>query len=307
MEEKNILKNNFLDKITCLCFSGGGIKGLSFVGVLEKLIEKKIINIDNINLFVGTSAGSIISFLLNLNYNIIEIKTFVYTFNFAKLNNDFDCIKMFETFGINNGDKIKLLFSKFLESKFNVKDITFEELFNLTNKKLIIIGTNLTKFEEVVFSVDKTPSFSVIDAVRISISVPLIFTPVIINDEMFVDGCLVNNFPINHCPEDHTIGLYIKFTPNIELNNIQNIVLSSFNLACNTLTEKHIEKYEKYVIKINNPKNTLEYFDLTHEYKEQLLMMGLSGVETFISSLSFIENESIKEPLKEPQIEPLKE
>jgi len=61
-------------KITTLCFSGGGIKGFSFLGALEGLIEKKIINLSEIRCFVGTSIGAMLSFLLILGWEIEEMK-----------------------------------------------------------------------------------------------------------------------------------------------------------------------------------------------------------------------------------------
>ena len=78
--------------------------------------------------------------------------------------------------------------------------------------------------------------------------------------------------------------IIIKFSPNKDLDTIQSIILNSFNLACNTLTEKHLAKY-KYIIKIINPNFDLQYFDLTPEYKDMLINMGKSSVEQFISSL----------------------
>ena len=58
--------------------------------------------------------------------------------------NDFDfnkmepniCVNQFiENCGIDNGNKMIFLFSQFLEYKFNIKDVTFIELYNITKKK----------------------------------------------------------------------------------------------------------------------------------------------------------------------------
>jgi patatin-like phospholipase/acyl hydrolase len=48
-----------------LCFSGGGIKGIIFVGILKHLKDINFIDMDNITTFIGTSIGSIISFILS--------------------------------------------------------------------------------------------------------------------------------------------------------------------------------------------------------------------------------------------------
>jgi predicted acylesterase/phospholipase RssA len=186
-KEEHIVNNQekISPKITTLCFSGGGIKGFSFIGALECLIEKKIINLTEIKCFVGTSIGAMLSFLLILGWEIEEMKDFIFNFNFSKLKGEINSIAFFQNLGIQDGERFKLLLINFLETKLNVKDITFEELYKLTNKKLIIIGTNLTKGKEVVFNYKTTPHFSVILALRISTAVPIIFSPIIHENEIF--------------------------------------------------------------------------------------------------------------------------
>ena len=66
-----------------ICMSGGGVKGLSFIGTIEKLIKIKYINISNIKKWVGTSVGAIIAYLFCLNYSIQEIKVFIINFDFS--------------------------------------------------------------------------------------------------------------------------------------------------------------------------------------------------------------------------------
>lgn len=276
----NDLSNNSVDisnndnQITCLCFSGGGVKGFSFIGALEKLIEDNIIDLNKIDTYVGTSIGSMISFILSLGIPLKEIKDFLLFFNFSKLNTEVDCLNLLKDYGINNGEKIKLLLIKFLETTFGVKDITFKELYEKTNKKIIIIGTNLTKGCERTFSFEHSPDFSVITAIRISISVPIIFTPVNIDDELYVDGALVNNFPISYCPVNNTIGFYIKNSNNKKIIDIPTFMMACLSITTDTISEKDIMNYGKNIIKILNPNNEITKFDMNQEYKKFLIQMG---------------------------------
>ena len=82
----------------------------------------------------------------------------------------------------------------FLKLKLNVNDITFIELYNITKKNLSMIGTNYTKGTEVCFNHINYPTLSVIKAIRISISVPLLFTPVLYNNDYYVDGAIYLHF-----------------------------------------------------------------------------------------------------------------
>jgi len=295
-EDKQEEKENFTSTsknkkklINTLCFSGGGIKGFSFIGALEKLIENNIINLEEITLYVGTSAGAIISLLLNLGWNTKELKDFVINFNFTKLTGEIDSINFFENYGIQDGERLKLLFIKFLESKLDKRDITFEELYKITKKKIIIIGTNLTIGKEKVFSVDETPEFSVILALRISVSVPIIFTPIKFNNEIFVDGGLVNNFPINHCPKKSTIGFYIKNAHNNQIDSVKTLITSALGVAADTISEKNIKKYIKNVIQIKNTEYNITNFEINLEFKLKLINLGYIEAQRYLDQTNLNE------------------
>ena len=57
--------------VDTLCFSGGGIKGFSFIGVLDYLAKNNKINLELIKNYVGTSCGAILSLhrILSLDGN----------------------------------------------------------------------------------------------------------------------------------------------------------------------------------------------------------------------------------------------
>jgi predicted acylesterase/phospholipase RssA len=267
--------------IDTLCFSGGGIKGFAFIGAIDRLIELGKINLENINKFVGTSAGAILSFLLAIGVDTNELREFILSFNFSKLNGKIDSNLFFERHGINTGDRIIFIFIKFLETKLNVCDITFIDLFNRLNKDLVIIGTNYTQAKETVFSKDTTPDFSVIKAIRISISIPIIFTPVHINNEVYIDGAIINNFPINYCNKETTIGFYIKNTTNNnKIDSFPNYILNCLSIIADSNSEKYISEY-KNVISIQNINMEMTSFDLTQDYKELIINLGLIAVDNF--------------------------
>ena len=269
------------EKIDTLCFSGGGVKGIAFIGALEHLIKNKIIIMEDIKTYVGTSAGAMLSFLLNIGWEISEIKDFLLNFNFEKLISGIDSLSLFETYGIQDRNKLQLLFIKFLENKFQVKDITFEELYQRTNKKIIVIGTNLTKSEEAVFSYKTTPKFSVVLALRISSSIPLIFKPIKYENELYVDGGIVNNFPLNHCSKKTTIGLYIKNSGN-SIESINDFILSVLNTTTDTISNKSMKKYKKNVIEIINTNSEFIKFNINLEERNRIIKDGYNSCDKFI-------------------------
>lgn len=268
--------------IDTLCFSSGGIQGLSFVGCLKYLQDHKYIDIYNINIFVGTSFGAIIAFLLSINYTIDELILITETYNFKSLESELDIDCIFNNFGINNGEKIIIFFNKLLEDKLNITDVTFDKLYEITKKKLIIVGTNFTNCCEKIFSYENTPDISVILALRISISIPLIFTPVLLNDNYYVDGALVNNFPLNLCNKKSTFGFKMIDSTFFKLEKIQDLIYGSLCI----LSDKIVVDDSDYdFIKINKHDNGIHLFSIDNIYIKKLLNNGKFFAKKYLKNI----------------------
>ena len=84
----------------------------------------------------------------------------------------------------------------------NDDDITFAQLQKITGKNFVVCVTNLTSRKFEYWGAFNYPNMSVITAVRASMGVPLIFTPVEWNNDWYVDGGLLNNFPIDFVDQD---------------------------------------------------------------------------------------------------------
>ena len=120
-----------------ICMSGGGIKGFAFIGALDYLNKKKIINIDNIKNWVGTSIGSILAYAVVCGFSITEMENFIIEFDFTKTNPDISIDNIFISHGISDGKRAEFILRSFIQHKFNVDDITFLELYKLTQKNLL--------------------------------------------------------------------------------------------------------------------------------------------------------------------------
>lgn len=273
-----------------ICLSGGGVKGFAYIGALEHMEQNNMLILDNINHWAGTSAGSMLSFILSLGYSIKDVKEFIIGFNFLKLIPEPKIDNIIENHGIDNGDKIMIIIKNFLKEKYNMDDITYEEHYKLTNKKLTIIGTNYTKGTEIVFNHINTPTMSVLLSVRISISIPVIFTPVLYNDDMYLDGGIVNNFPLNHCNKETTLGLYIKNSTSNKLTNIFTLLIGCVGMFCDTVSRKYcpdINFNDYNIIEIENYDAELTNFNLDIDKKLKIIKIG---EESAIKYLDRIKN-----------------
>ena len=267
-----------------ICLSGGGVKGITFIGALEYLEKIKHINMENIKNLIGTSVGSIICFILSLNYTISEIKQFILNFDISKLSPDLNIENLLEKHGIDLGNRIMFVIMNFLKEKHNLDDITFIEHYKLTQKKLTIIGTNYTKGIEEAFDYIKTPNMMVGTAIRISISIPIVFTPVHYNNDYYVDGGVTNNFPLNYCNKETTLGLYVKWSCCNEITNIFSLSVGILNIYCDMISMKHNNNYN--IIEIKNPKSEMTNFNLDKKKKQELINLGKSSAEIYIKELA---------------------
>jgi NTE family protein len=275
-----------------ICLSGGGVKGFSFIGALKYLEGINYINILNINNFIGTSAGAIASLFLSLGYTCLEIETFILEFDFNKIQPDVNIDNLLLNFGIDNGEKITLLLQEFIEYKFNVKDLTFEEHHKLTKNKLSIIGTNYSKSTEVIFNYETKPKMSIITAVRISCAIPIIFMPILFEEDYYIDGGLVNNFPLKYCNSNTTLGIYIKYSACNKLDNIISLLMGALSIMSDTVSTKDCKNNN--VIEIENYHQEFVRFDLTLEDKIKMIDLGVIFTKKYIDNIKIQELNNIK-------------
>lgn len=110
-------------------------------------------------------------------------------------------------------------------------------------KRLFIVGTDINRSVSRVFSYDATPNMEVAEAVRISMSVPLLFESISsdLGDSqsrtatLYVDGGMLYNYPIDLFDQDYTpdetLGLYFNsINKSANLNNIVEFISAA--LSC---------------------------------------------------------------------------
>lgn len=181
-----------------LILSGGGMRCLSFIGAYKALLEKNEKNIDfNINEVCGVSGGAIFGLMIAIGMTVDKMQEIVIDTDFSKLKN-IRIKNLFTNFGLDSGRRIIEWLRNILKNNGISPDITFIELSVLYNiKRLNILATNLSTFSITEFNYENTPNVKVIDAIRMSINIPIIFTKVIYNGDYHVDGAVIDNFPLD--------------------------------------------------------------------------------------------------------------
>lgn len=206
-----------------VCISGGGIKLISSIGILKYLFDNKLITYKTLFKISGVSAGAILAFLINIEYNVDEIEDFSCNFNFKKLLPETNTENLLFFYGFDTNNKLSHMLSLLLKNKYNISDITFKELYDKTHKRLQIGVSNITDNKFELWEYTNQPNTSVIQAVAISACVPIVYKPFNINNKLYIDGGIINNFPIDFLSKEdykNTIGIACDFDVNYEFSNV---------------------------------------------------------------------------------------
>lgn len=158
-----------------LVLSGGSAFGLAHIGVIKFLEENNLIP----NEIIGTSIGAIIGAIYSIGYSSTEIENILDELNLIKLI-DYGFGKP----SFIKSQKLKSFYLKYFENK-KLNDV---------NIPLKIVATHLSTGNIEIF--DKLNNIKIIDAVMASSALPVIFPPVVIKSQEYVDGYISSNLPV---------------------------------------------------------------------------------------------------------------
>lgn len=267
-----------------LVISGGGISGLGILGIIKYLEEKNLLK--NIKNYIGTSVGSILAFLILIGYTSEELINFSILFDFNKITTKLSLDTLISKWGFYSIDKIIYVIKELIVNKNINQNITFSEINKKFNKNIIITGTCLNENKLYYFNKEDNPDMKLLDAIKISICIPIIFTPIKYNDKLWVDGGLLNNYPIEYFDKelDCTLGITIsdecfeKCNKN-EINDLKNYLAYIFKCLIYGQNMIINNKYNNNSIKFIHCFDSFGSFDLTKEKKQEYYNLGYQCIK----------------------------
>jgi NTE family protein len=161
-------------KKTGIALSGGGARGIAHIGIL-KAIDEAGIRISKVS---GTSAGAIVGMLYCSGYAPDSIMEIIRETQFIKYLRP-----AISKSGLLKLESIIPLFKKYLTND------SFETL----NIPLVVAATNVSKAETTFFTEGE-----LIKKVLASCAVPVMFKPVMVRGEAYIDGGVLNNLPVDY-------------------------------------------------------------------------------------------------------------
>jgi hypothetical protein len=248
-----------ITNLDTIVFSGGGVRGLSYSGVLLAFKDTYGVSIsEHFKTFAGTSVGAFFALACTIS---VEVHDALEAFRKIGLETIFakDPTWLLTNFALNNGDALKSLVVTILASKKISPGITMGELYEKTSKTLVI--TVVDMLTSAVLYLDHTNEgrdMPVVNAIMGSMALPPLFPPVrhtIGSSQLIMmDGGILDTFPLAKFEKEKTLGLrtswYIDGSPLTDISNYYTRVLSILQLSMHSIQNSITETYP-YLIYID--------------------------------------------------------
>lgn len=281
-----------------LVISGGCAAYIQTMGVIQAA-EGVLFEIKNIKSIWAISSGTFVALFISLikdmGYNWETINEYIIEYNLYELFEiDFNNIlKMIKKKGLYD---INILYG-FLLKLFKLKDIsidiTLKEYYDkVSSIELVFFSFELNSFKLEEISRNTYPDLKLLEAIYMSCSIPLIFSPIIktfnsninspaiiiqneseqkdLQTKCYIDAAIVNNYPIDKClsvigkeNEDKVFGILTK---NELLNTTEINTNTSFINYILITCFKVLDKIKEPIINIDPPYQiimSVNYFNYT--------------------------------------------
>lgn len=211
-----------------MTLSGGGARGIAHIGVLQAFREADIVP----DILSGTSAGAIVGALHAAGYSPEAMLDFV---------KDTSIWRIF-TVNLPYDGLTKLTYLK-----KRLEECIVEDSFESLRHPLFISVANLNSGS--LRTMHRGPLF---DAVVASCSIPLVFKPVEMDGELYVDGGLLDNLPVEPLLSRAEVIVGVNVMPTLPVKNksiqtVFGIATRCFELSVFANSRKNLESCDLVV------------------------------------------------------------
>lgn len=193
-----------------LVIGPGAMGYFTFLGILSTFDQLK-----EVQEISGASAGAILALFIGLEFSMEKIINISFETNLKDLV-QYNIKNIISNYGFVNHSQIKNTLITICEGEPTFKDL---------NKKVYISAYNVNLCRTEYFSVDTHPDMSVIDAVCMSISVPLMFCAFEYNGMHYVDGGTAEKIPVPpffNKNFDEVLAIRLKYS-SVSVDRFENV------------------------------------------------------------------------------------
>ena len=215
-----------------LVISGGGPILVQVLGAIQHLEKENFVDMKSIESIYGTSAGAIVGVLICLGFDWETINDYIIKRPWQdvfpiKVQNIFDAYTKKGVFDIKTIEKC---FKPLLDAKDIPHDINLEDFYKLSNIELHLFSFEINEYNVHDISYLTHPTLSLMIAIQMTCALPLLVTPVCMDDKCFIDGGMSSNYPLNYCIKsgknpDEILGFKNKYSDEKSCINSESTIL----------------------------------------------------------------------------------
>ena len=292
-----------------LVLSGGGAKGMAHIGVI-KAMERAGLYPD---IITGTSMGSIIGGLYAIGYSGDQIDSIARSMDWSRLLSNeipLNQVAYEEKFyygryimefpfinkklglpkGLIEGQELTLQLSNMTRPAHQISD------FNDFPIPFACVGSNIVTGEGDVLNSGLLP-----EALRASMAIPTFFTPMEIDTNLYVDGGLIRNFPVQEALDlgaDIIIGVFVS--SGLETRDKLNSMVSVLAQAAFIMGVQDTEEQMKLIDILIAP-DLADYSTGSFTETDGIIKQGeKSGDEYYPIFKKLADSLSVIEPFNQP-------
>ena len=189
-----------------LVISGGGPSGLLTYGIASYLERNDFWKLSNIESIYGCSIGAYIGVIISLGFEWECIDDYFIKRPWEKLVSDskVGLVDIYDKKCLINDNFYRESIIPLLKAKDLNETITLKELYDYNSIEIHMFTTNINTYTltNIDISYKTHPSLPLIKALQMTMAFPIIFEPIINDNNCYIDGGLLNNFPLNDCVND---------------------------------------------------------------------------------------------------------
>lgn len=333
-----------------LVISSGGPAGHMMYSVLRTLNIKGVWDMKDIKSIYGSSIGSYIAIILALRYEwevmddyLIKRpweKIFVSSSSSAaaaaaaaassidvndhlhlsgssladaknKLGHIF---QLYNTHGLYGLKEFTETLRPALQGKDMTTKITFQEFYDRTGIEVHFTVTEMNKFQAIDFSYKTHPTQSLVEACYMSCCYPFGFAPIYRDGCCYLDGGIVNDYPLHECIRDQKCGLgeilgvkvlWEKKPTNLtEKSSLLQFIYTFFNQINSNFYENRATKaIPNEVVCVSKVFSIRDWMNWVKDenYRRELVLRGETFANVFLSyRRNFKDSEAQAEPVPTP-------
>jgi predicted acylesterase/phospholipase RssA len=208
------------------------------VGALQALEVFAVLR--SVRRVVGVSVGAALGLLLVAGYGPAKIAKLALAVDLSR-----DIFSLGKGNFVSRGGLFSLegcrsFLSELITRKFGGVP-SLRQLWEITGMELVTVSTNVTACEPLYISKETLPELSCVEAVLMSINIPLVFEYYLLGGQRYADGALTDPLPIQLCPDEDQVVLRIVDTAS-QQDGFLSYVYSAFSTTMDYAAKEKLRR-----------------------------------------------------------------